>query len=278
MLTLEESKQAWLKQGQHGSVDERLQRYAAWDAYYAYLAEKRRDAPPEPSMAAREVTAYLEREGVLTPQSSVLDIGAGMGDYSLTMAARCAEVDALDRSSACLDILEQRATHFRLRNLHTICRSWEQFTPDRQYDVSFSSMCPAICSFEELRKMESMTAKTCCLIAVMRGSYDKHRRAMMQQFHIQPKGGMTTEALQYFETLYLMGRQPNVKCWHAKYSYRIPVEQAMEQYLVYFSIFGLDENTSREYLQSYFAEHAADGYLEEESQMNTALIFWSPKE
>ena len=52
-----------------------------------------------------------------------------------------------------------------------------------------------------------MTTEACCLIAVTRGSYDLHRKNLMELMGVRPGGGMTTEAIWYYEMLYLMGRQ-----------------------------------------------------------------------
>ena len=123
--------------------------------------------------------------------------------------------------------------------------------------------------------MESMTKRLCCLVAVMRGSYDKHRKAMMAQLGIQPKGGMTTELIHYYNALYLMGRQPNVLCRTMHSETAVPVERLMEQYPIYFKIFGVEEARSRAFLEDYLARNAADGFLREESHINFAMLTWN---
>ena len=120
-----------------------------------------------------------------------------------------------------------------------------------------------------------MTRKTCCLVAVQRGSYEKHRKAMMDQLAIKPRGGMTTEAIHYINALYLMGRQPNVKFLESRFSYKIPVDRIMEQYPVYFRIFGIPESQSIPFLKKYLSKHAVDGFLEDESYLRQALIYWN---
>jgi hypothetical protein len=274
MYTLENCEKLWDEAGRHGSVEERIERTKRWEPYYGYLAKKALSAPEAESFAEPPLVTYMVKEGILTPDSTVLDIGAGMGSYALSFAKNCREVSALEPVGACLDVLQHKAAQHGLRNIHGIHDYWEHFSPTKVYDMTFSSMCPAICNTEELRRMESMTGKTCCLVAVQRGSYDKHRKTMMAGLQIKPQGGMTTEAIHYINALYLMGRQPNVKFFEFRKTSRVSAETVLEQYPIYFEIFGIEKETSVPFLQQYLTEHAVDGFLEDESYLRQALIYW----
>lgn len=274
MYSLEECQRLWDEVGQHGEPEERVRRAKAWLPYYAYIAEPMLRTPFSLEHTADGFPAYLIREGLVRPADSVLDIGAGMGGDTLRFAAHCRSVTALELSGACLDVLRHRVEILNLHNIEIVQKSWEEFYPQKQFDVSFSSMCPAICNVEELRRMESMTKRLCCLVAVMRGSYDKHRKAMMAQLGIQPKGGMTTELIHYYNALYLMGRQPNVLCRTMHSETAVPVERLMEQYPIYFRIFGVEEDRSIPFLKNYLSLHAENGLLLEESNIHFAWLRW----
>lgn len=274
MYSLEECERLWNEVGQHGEPSERIRRAEAWLPYYAYIAEPMLRSPFTLAHSADSFPAYLIREKLVRPEDSVLDIGAGMGGDTLYFASHCRSVTALELSSACLDVLRRRAEVLDLHNLEIVQKPWEEFDPQEPFDVSFSSMCPAICNVKELRRMEGMTKRLCCLVAVMRGSYDKHRKAMMAELGIQPKGGMTTELIYYYNALYLMGRQPNVLCRTMHSEYAVPVERLMEQYPIYFRIFGVEEDRSIPFLKDYLARHAENGMLQEESHIHFAWLWW----
>ena len=274
MYTLENCEKLWNEIGRHGSIDERIECTKRWEQYYAYLAEKALSTPTTEIIPDPPVVDWLVKEGILTQDSTVLDIGAGMGSYALPLAKVCREVSALEPVGACLDVLQHKAEQHDLKNIHCIHEFWECFSAEKIYDVTFSSMCPAICNAEELRRMESITGSTCCLVAVQRGSYDKHRKAMMAGLQIKPQGGMTTEAIHYINVLYLMGRQPNVKFFEVRKTSRVSAETILEQYPIYFEIFGIEKETSIAFLERYLAEHAVDGFLEDESYLRQALIYW----
>ena len=122
--------------------------------------------------------------------------------------------------------------------------------------------------------MESLSKRLCCIVTVLRGSYDSQRRAMMAQLGIRPKGGMVTELIHYFNALYLMGRQPNVLCRTVRREASIPAEKVLEQYPIYFGIFGVPESESVTFLRDYLSRHGQDGFLREESLLHYGLIWW----
>lgn len=274
MYSIEECERIWAEAGQHGSPEERVQRAKDWLPYYSCIAEPFKKMPVRQDEAYDSFPSYLLREGLLRPEDTVLDIGAGMGGDTLSFAAHCREVTALELSVDCLEVLRHRAEGLGLTNIKAVQLPWENYRPAESYDISYSSMCPAICNVDELRRMESITKRLCCLVAVMRGSYDKHRRAMMAELDIRPKGGMTTELIHYYNALYMMGRQPNVLCRTVHNEYNVPAEKLLDQYTIYFKIFGVDEARSRAFLEDYLSRNAENGVLHEESHIHFAWLWW----
>ncbi|MBE7002766.1 MAG: class I SAM-dependent methyltransferase [Ruminococcaceae bacterium] len=274
MYSLEACEKEWDAVGRHGSRTERMERAKRWLPYYACLAERERGKPFQLPDRDNDMVSALVQSGKLRDGDSVLDVGAGMGGYALELARHCKSVTALDASEPCLDVLCERAGHCGLDNISTVCGTWEEYSAPERFDLVFSAMCPAICNTEELRRMEAASADRCCLISVMRGSVDKHRRAMMAELKVRPAGGMVTEAIHYYNALYLMGRRPDVTCRTVERSHDITEETLLTQYPVYFRIFGVSEQDSVAYLKNYLALHGDHGVLHEESAMNFAMITW----
>lgn len=288
--TLENCSELWAQAGNHGTPEERISRTTEWMPYYEYLAKCRMDdqnygqdsglmqqEDKALEHSAGEVNPFVEfmcREGIIHRECTLLDVGAGVGDLDLELARYCGKVTALEPARACLDVLERNAASAGLTNIEIICDFWERFQTDKCYDVTFASMCPAICSVEELFRMEALTGKTCCILTVTRGSVDKHRKAMMTELGIKPRGGMVSEAIHYINALYLMGRQPNVKCITTRRTSRVSAERVLEQYPIYFKIFGVTKEESTAFLHNYLERNAVDGCLEDETVMNQALIYW----
>lgn len=271
-LTLEECAAAWEKMGSHGTKEERIERNASWIPFYTYVAQAqlRNNSGPDPH--AKEVAKILKDAGVLQEGDTLLDLGSGTGGFSLAFAEQGMQVTAMDMDATSLQVLTNRAKANAMQ-IETENIMWEQYNPQTTFDVVFSSMCPAICNYEELLRMESTAKKYGCLIAVSRGSYDKHRKQLMQELNIKPKG-MTTEAMWYYNMLYLMGRQPNVWNFTRHYEYQAPLEKRVEQNKVYFEIFGMPKEKSEAKLRAYYERYAIDGMVPDESHISTQLIWW----
>lgn len=273
-MTLEDALKEWEEAGRHGTREERIARGKKWLPYYAFLAERQRGVPYTLPETPNEFVTELFRREVVKPGDTVLDIGAGLGSYALEFASLGCRVTAMDASRECLDVLETRAKQNSLA-IETIQSTWEEWEPNQKYDITFSSMCPAICNLEELERMEAITKKSCVLVTVTRGSYDKHRKAMMAALGIHPQGGMTTEALHYMNALYLSGKQFHMTSRTTTSSHKVSAAAIMEQYPLYFRIFGISQVDSIVFLEKYLEENAKDGYLEDESRMNLAMLDWN---
>lgn len=265
---------AWEQAGQHGGIRERIQRNERWIPYYAYLADRQEEADAAIDPHAEEVTACLFARGFLAPASSVLDIGSGMGTFALAFAKRCKAVTALEMDAGSQHFCQIQAERLGLTNISPHTEMWETYQPNRRFGFVFSSMCPAICDYSELQKMESLSDHACGIIAVTRGSYDLHRKRLMERLNVHPSGGMTTEALWYYEALYLAGKQPEVRCWSRHFEYSIPLEEALLRNERYFEVFGIAAADSRPILTQYFQSIAKDGLVDDETQLNTALVTW----
>lgn len=278
MYSIEQAEAYWLEAGNHGSPEERKQRAMKWLPFYSGMAERCIGKAFNVSDDVIRTIDYLASQSIISSGDSLIDIGAGMGGYSLEFANRGLDVTALDVNTSCLKLIESRAADCGIENITTVPLSWEDYTSERQFDVVFSSMCPTICNLEELKKAEAIAKKSVCILTVARGSYNKHRMRLMEHFGVRGQGGMVTEVIHYYNALYLLGRQPNVKCWTDQSTSISDVNSTIKHFKNYFKLFGIEENISVPYMESYFDGCAHDGIVEDETVMNRALIFWNVPE
>lgn len=273
--SLEACAAAWKRAGNHGSKAERIERNLRWMRYYAQVYEQQHPYAASIDPHAATVVDALFRLGLLTSESTVLDIGSGTGSFTLALASRCAGVTALDMEPTSLAILQAQAVQHGFSNVHCQEGMWENYQPDRAFSFVFSSLCPAICDYDELLRMESLSSRGCGILAVTRGSYDLHRKRLMELLSVRSPAGMTTEALWYYESLYLAGKQPNVQCWSNTYAFETPIDELCRRNEVYFEIFGIPAEESRPILQTYYTARAKNGLVPDETRLNTGLVSWS---
>lgn len=274
--TFETAKQIWDAAANYGDEKARMQRASKWNRYYAYLAEKTLQAgapvDSEPDFFAEQ----LIRQSGVKDKDHLIDIGAGGGRYTLQFAKICEQVTALDSCPGNLDLIRQRARRSGLNNINYQLGFWEAYQADQKYDVSFCSMCPAICTVEDIIRMEQMTSRLCCLITVASGSCDEHRMRMLKELQIRPEGTLT-EAIHYYNVLYLMERQPSVLTHEIFQERDQTEEEIMERYPIYFGIFGISEDRAKQYLSDYLKRHARNGVLHERSRYRLVMLTWNPE-
>ena len=122
--------------------------------------------------------------------------------------------------------------------------------------------------------MESMSGRTCCILTVRKGSFDRHRRAMMAELGLKPRG-MVTDAETYERVLAAMGRTVRTVTKETVHTYDVPEEKVLEQYPVYFSVFGVPEKDSLDFLRDYLDRNADGGVLHDESRLLLSLLIWN---
>lgn len=274
--TAEECARAWEAAGRHGDREARIARCERWLDFYREAALRVMEEEPGVDLLAEEIVGWMTRAGILQAADSVLDIGAGTGVYTLALAQHCQKVTALDMEETSLKAIQAQAKSLHIHNVDCVHAFCEDFVPDRQVAVTFSALCPAICSEADMLKMEAMTTKRCCLLAISKGSCDIHRGNLMKLLACTPEGGMATESIWYYELLYLLGRQPEVKNWSRQLEYDTTLADAHRRYMRYFAIFGIHGEAASRAVENYLAEYTTDGLVHETVHMNLSLISWQP--
>lgn len=279
-----ECQQAWESVSRAGSRAERIERNRRWIEYFGTVFKRQENASKGEidetfkKEFPLDVTSFLMQEKVLTSSSSVLDIGAGTGAFTLPFAANCRSVTALDMCQDALDILQTRCRQKNLSNVETVLGMWETFPLEGKYDLTFASMCSAICDKQEIINMESITGEYCCLLTVARGSHSLHRRGLRKRLMDAPPPGLSSDVIYIYNMLYAMGRFPNIKYYRECQHSHMPADEAYNIYRIYFKIFGLCGEETDKIIRDYISEHATDGFLYDKTQLNSALLYWRPRE
>lgn len=274
IYSIKACEEAWESSRKTGTLEERIRLNQGWMKYFNHLAMKANIQETFDSNSTDKILDFLIQEKILTEESSVLDIGAGTGNFALPFAAVCKKVTALDMCKEALQVLGIRAKAQGLCNIEIVQEMWEKFPKNCKYDITFTSMCTAICNKEELLNMEAITSKYCCMITVMQGSYALRRQELRQRLITKPLSGLSPEVIHFYNLLYAMGRSPNVKCYSQHQKFYMPAEEAYETYRIYYQIFGLEGEQHNRTILEYIKEHAVDGVLSDEVQLNFALVYW----
>jgi SAM-dependent methyltransferase len=122
-----------------------------------YTEEKRRRDRDDPLMQC--VLGRLEAD------DTVLDIGAGIGRWSIPMALVCRKVTALDVLPGMLEIVRENAAHDAVGNIETLLGDWATVELE-PHDHVLSSHAAYVSRdiVGYVRKMERLARKTCFVV------------------------------------------------------------------------------------------------------------------
>jgi SAM-dependent methyltransferase len=115
-----------------------------------------KNAKSEYDDRVRTTIASLE----ITPDSRVLDIGAGPGTLAIPLAPRVREVTAVEPGTGMVEILKQHAQRDRIRNITCVQKLWEDVNLSQDmkapYDVVIASLSLTMYDIREaLEKMDA---------------------------------------------------------------------------------------------------------------------------
>jgi SAM-dependent methyltransferase len=93
---------------------------------------------------ANDVIAKIEDSGISFSGKTVLDVGAGSGQFTLKLAQKAKAVTALDISDQMLAFSKADALRLGLNNIEYILSPLIDYQPAERFDLAFCSMCPAV--------------------------------------------------------------------------------------------------------------------------------------
>lgn len=203
----------------------------------------------------------------LTPDSRVLDIGAGPGSLAIPISEKVAHVTAIEPSSGMLEVLQENIADFGCDNVTCIKKLWEDIDVEKDLDGPYDVI---IASFSlgmpDIRKaIEDMQAVSSGYIYLYwfagETSWNLHSKKIWPELHGREYCSMPKCNILY-SVLYDMGIYPNMSTFElGRIERYTSIDEAMNDLSSHFSI-STDEHKTilADYLESTL-EKEGDKYL-----------------
>jgi 2-polyprenyl-3-methyl-5-hydroxy-6-metoxy-1,4-benzoquinol methylase len=216
---------------------------------------------------------------IVTPDTIVLDVGAGTGRFTLALAPLVRQVISVEPNATMLSYLEQEASAQGLANISTLSTTWQEAPSHLQADI-------VICShvLYPIREVDTFLAKLSaathhsCYLYMRALHFDTFTAPLWQHFHGEERH-QQPGYIDALAVLYEMGIYANVEIVKTPGSMRFPSLDVAVEDLAEHLILPQDEPTRTELralLAPWLVER--DGMLAiPVDEMVSAIIWWMPQ-
>ncbi len=264
--------EAWKKRASDATAQA-----AFWDRRADAFNERKTD---DSSQGMRQrLTRRMIDKCRLSPESRVLDVGCGTGNYALALAQKAGWVSGFDISPKMIGHARENAAAAGANNIDFQVLDWE--TADlaalgweKRFDLALASRTPAISDKAGLEKMIA-ASKDACLLVTMAESKNSVREKLM------PLVGWDEEEARArrpfycaFNLLWLMGYCPEVSyvdhAWEADYS----LEDSLLTHQNSFENMRPLSAEEKQAMADLLAQKAVNGMVRERVSAKLAVVFW----
>lgn len=254
------------------------------DAAYARLGRTSRDFWDRRARSFHSATKdttrndpfYLKVRGVITPEMTLLDVGAGTGRFALALAPQARQVIVVEPSASMLQYCRQDAQEQGISNVTFYQCSWQEAPADLRADIVICShvLYPIRDIVPFLEKLNDAAIQG-CYIYMRATQLDALTAPIWKHFHGEERY-MSPGYIQALDVLYEMGIYANVEVVKQPSSLRYPsldvaVTELQEQLIL------PDDARTREELRALLKDWLVerDGMLTPPGQeIVSAIMYW----
>jgi SAM-dependent methyltransferase len=217
----------------------------------------------------------------VTPETVVLDVGAGGGRYAVPLAGHARAVVAVEPAAPMVRVLREEAARAGVHNLRIVESDWERAEVEPADVVICSHVIYPIADVVPfLRKLDAKMGRV-CLLALHAGQPPWELDDLWRHFHAEPPRPQPTY-IDAYNLLHQLGISANVEV----YAYDRPgvpggatLEEAAARFRETLILDDRPETTAR--LHALLRERlvrTADGWQLPPRRAQAAIIWWTPEQ
>jgi len=278
-------RRAWLRARRRSPANrrerhDRAAQLEGWSGRAASYAEHT-DSPGSRRHRS-EILDWLQAEGAVARPARVLDIGAGPGNYALSLAARAAEVVALEPAEGMCRLLRERLGREGVGNVQVVQQTWEEIAPSPlgwhgAFDLVFGSMSPGASSPEALEKRLDC-ARAWCYLSGWAGDlwsrWGLARRELWPLLFGERLGGYPNDVLYPFGLLYALGHRPALRFERPAVRLEMPAAEAAEALVQHFTRYAKIGAGRQRVIAQYVAQRSTEGVFRQEFHTCQGYLLW----
>lgn len=229
-----------------------------------------------PVLYADPFFRFLTDKITLTKEMTSLDIGCGAGVYTTALAPHIKKAVGVDFSPKMISLAKNLAAEQKAENVEFLCENWYTYdvTPlEKQFDIVFAHMTPAIVDFSTFEKMIRCSKKYCLIEKPTRRT-DREMDALRAKLHLSAEPEKEDSVPLMFNALWAMGYSPQLSYRQEVWQSERTVADAVTWYLGRLKGFSPLTEDDEAKVVDYLKSHAVDGKIKEHIETTVVSMFW----
>nr|WP_321396382.1 class I SAM-dependent methyltransferase [uncultured Desulfobacter sp.] len=223
--------------------------------------------------------ADLCERGILTKDSTVLDIGAGPGAWALPLAEHCKHVTALEPADAMAEILISRASENGITNITVHRSTWQAVDLDalnwnNNFDLVFASMTPGVDGPAPFKKMLAACRGHCYLSTFAGPGCQSQYSPLWEIFFDEPLGHTIYDIIYPFNLVYTMGYRPILSLLNWEGENAMDREEALRMFNSFFEDYMEITRDAKADIAEYIDQHTKDGKFVRPGAIRIGTMIW----
>ncbi len=227
---------------------------------------------------------FLLQQGLYNSGSDILDIGCGLGMFTVRFAQKARSVTGLDISDRMIAYARQNIEQNHLNNVSFINIPWQDidlkdYRMEKAFDLVFASLCPGISAAESLSKM-SLASRGWCFICCFARKFSSLKNDIYQRILGVPYDADWGKASvsQSFDHLIKSGYYPYVTYYDSEAQLKWPLNNNTAAHFAgHLGPISEEKENIEKYTSTvfdYLREIAVDGIVPDDTQSRIAFLYW----
>jgi SAM-dependent methyltransferase len=221
------------------------------------------------------IVDHLSAAGILSPGSSVLELGSGPGTYSLKAAPLVGDLTCVDSSARMMERMMTDADRLNIKNIKGIVSDFFKLDTGRRFDLVMATLCPGTGTPEGIGKMSSLSKGYCVHIMWIRNCWDEIHaeiwRALGKEYSFD--GRRTDPVSEYLKSI---GEDPRVLEFTTEVELSMPFGDTVRREIGSFAAYGLGEAEVSGAVENVLSGMRSGDVLRYMGNNAMRVIIWRP--